>query len=150
MEEDKAVNREGILFATLSTLGFGLFPILAKRGLVGVSPLIGGVNSIAAGLFMFLILMLFSRKFGNFGRDRFGSTAFFLAVGVSNTLAIALFYKALQLNLASVVVPLTSTYPLVTLVLSHLLLKEGERVKRTIWIGALFVIGGTILILSSR
>ncbi len=99
---------------------------------------------------MFLILMLLSRKFGNFAQDRIGSTSFFLAVGVSNTLAIALFYKALQLNLASVVVPLTSTYPLVTLLLSHRLLKEGERVKSTIWIGALLIIGGTILILCSR
>ena len=150
MEEDETVDREGILFAALSTLGFGLFPILAKRGLVGVSPFIGGVNSIAAGLFMFLILMLFSGKFRNFTQDRSRSIAFFFAVGVSNTLAIALFYKALQLNLASVVVPLTSTYPLATLLLSHFLLREGERLNRAILIGALFIIGGTILILCSR
>jgi bacterial/archaeal transporter family protein len=108
------------------------------------------VNSIAAGLFMFLILMLFSGKFRNFTQDRSRSIAFFFALGVSNTLAIALFYKALQLNLASVVVPLTSTYPLATLLLSHFLLREGERLNRTILIGALFIIGGTILILCSR
>ena len=109
----------------------------------------GGVISIAAGLIAFSILMLLSGKFRKFLKKPHRAVTFFFAVGVSNTLAIAFLYRALQLSLAFVVVPLTSAYPLVTILLSHFFLRKGERINRAILLGASLVIAGTILILCS-
>lgn len=140
---------KGIYFAALSTLGFALTPILAKKGLVGISPLVGGTVSVAAGILCFCFVLLFSGAHrGLFGEPR-AAIVFYVFAGISNTLAIALFYKALQLSPAVIVVPFTSTFPLITIVLSYFFLGKEERLNLKILVGALLIMGGTVLMLSS-
>lgn len=144
------MDQRGLFFAVLATLGVGLTPILAKKGLGGVSTFLAGTVSIAAGLFVFSVIMLFSGKFRNFFRESCQAILFMIAVGVSNTLAIAFLYTALSLSPAFIVAPLTSTYPLITIVLSYVFFRKGERLNRRILTGTFLIIGGTTLILFSK
>lgn len=141
-------NLKGIYFAALSTLGFGLTPILAKKGLVGIEPLVGGTVSVAAGMACFCCLLLLSNAYQGLCREPRAAILFFAFAGVSNTLAIALFYKALQLSLAIVVVPFISTFPLITILLSYLFLGKEEKLNLRVLVGALLIMGGTVLMLS--
>jgi drug/metabolite transporter (DMT)-like permease len=58
------------------------------------------------------------------------------------------FFAALQLIPAAVVAPLTSAAPLVTLTLSHFLLKEMERVTTLDVVGTVLIVLGVVLLVS--
>lgn len=140
------MDSKGVYLVVVSTLGFGFAPILAKKGLGGISPLVGGIVSVVAGLLTFSVLILASRNFQGLYRDQLKALPFFCAAGINNTLAVGCFYTALQMSLAIIVVPLTSVFPLVTIALSYLFLREGEGLNRRMVLGALLIIGGVILL----
>jgi bacterial/archaeal transporter family protein len=75
-----------------------------------------------------------------------GSTAVGLAVvaGVMAVLSLVLLYVALGYGDASQVVPFTSTYPLVALVLAWVVL--GEQVTAGRAVGAVLVVAGAVLL----
>jgi transporter family protein len=54
-----------------------------------------------------------------------GGWAAAIAAGMSTGFGLFFFFRALNYGAASVIVPLTSLYPVVTVVLSWLFLKEG-------------------------
>ena len=66
--------------------------------------------------------------------------------GVGMGVGLLLFYVALEHGKAVVVVPLTATYPLVTVLLSYLFL--GERPSSWQWGGLALVVVGSALLLS--
>ncbi len=69
-----------------------------------------------------------------------------LLSGVGMGVGLLLFYVALDYGEAVVIVPLTATYPLVTVLLSCLFL--GERPSLLQWLGLALVIAGAALLLS--
>jgi len=69
-----------------------------------------------------------------------------LLSGVGMGIGLLLFYVALDYGKAVVIVPLTATYPLVTVLLSHLFL--GERPTTLQWCGLGLVVVGAALLLS--
>jgi drug/metabolite transporter (DMT)-like permease len=77
--------------------------------------------------------------------DRRGA-AWFAAVGICNGLAVLAMYAALGIGPVTVVSPLIASYPLVTLLLSRLLLKDEP--VGTLLIGGIAVtVGGVILMI---
>jgi transporter family protein len=66
--------------------------------------------------------------------------------GLVMAIGLLLFYVVLDMGKVVVIVPLTATYPLVTVALSLLFL--GERPTPTQWIGLVFVVAGGALLLS--
>jgi len=66
--------------------------------------------------------------------------------GVGMAIGLLLFYLALAYGKAVVIVPLTATYPLVTVLLSHVFL--GERPTAVQWLGMALVVTGAALLLS--
>jgi bacterial/archaeal transporter family protein len=71
---------------------------------------------------------------------------FGLALGAGLALGLFCYYFALETSQASILVPLTATYPAVSVLLSYALLQERPHVSQ--WIGVMFVIVGAILPLS--
>lgn len=71
---------------------------------------------------------------------------FGLLSGVGMAVGLLLFYLALDTGKAVAVVPLTASYPLVTVLLSYWLL--GERPSALQWLGLALVVAGTMLLLS--
>ena len=130
-----------IFLLVVTTLLWGATPILEKIGLTKVEPLAGVTirSTIAAVSLLILTLLL--------GRGRalieVGGKAFLL-FGASGLLAGALgmwaYYAALKMEATSKIVPISASYPLVTALLSVLILREGVTLPRVIGT-ALIVIG---------
>jgi drug/metabolite transporter (DMT)-like permease len=70
----------------------------------------------------------------------------FVAVGISNGLAVLLMYAALANGPVALVSPLVATYPLATAVLGALLLGKAERGVHAI-LGAVLTVAGVVLLL---
>jgi transporter family protein len=71
---------------------------------------------------------------------------FGVASGAGLALGLFCYYVALERSQASILVPLTATYPAVSVLLSYALLHERPHVSQ--WVGVVFVIVGAILLLS--
>lgn len=71
---------------------------------------------------------------------------FSLASGAVLALGLLCYYVALEASQASILVPLTSIYPAVSVVLSYALLHERLSIAQ--WLGVVMVIVGAILLLS--
>ncbi len=120
----------------ITALLWGTTPILEKIGLARVDPLVGvTVRSIivTAGL---LVLTFVPGK----GRALFQldvkSVVFFGASGVmAGLLGMWTYYTALKLEATSRIVPIAASYPLVTALLSALILGEGLTLPRLIGTG---------------
>jgi len=130
-----------LLLVVTAAILWGATPILEKIGLTKVEPLAGVTirSTIAAVSLLILTLLL--------GRGRalidVGGKAFLL-FGASGLLAGALgmwaYYAALKMEATSKIVPISASYPLVTALLSVLILREGVTLPRVIGT-ALIVIG---------
>jgi drug/metabolite transporter (DMT)-like permease len=79
---------------------------------------------------------------------RFG-TPWWIAVGLCNGLAVLCMYAALRHGPVILVAPLVSTYPLITLLLSSLFLRQ-ERVGLQTAAGVIVTVGGIALLLVSH
>jgi transporter family protein len=132
-----------LLIAT--TLLWGSTPILEKIGLAKVDPLIGvTVRSaiVTAGLFLIIFLMGKGRELIELDGK---SVLLFGASGViAGLLGMWTYYGALKLEATSKIVPIAACYPLVTALLSILVLKEGVTFQRVI--GTMLIVSGIWLV----
>jgi drug/metabolite transporter (DMT)-like permease len=69
----------------------------------------------------------------------------FIAVGICNGLGVLAMYSALNRGQVSVVSPLVATYPLFTLALSALLLRE-ERFGPRVLLGVALTVAGVVML----
>ena len=132
-----------LLIAT--TLLWGSTPILEKIGLAKVDPLIGvTVRSVivTAGLFLITFLMGKGRELIELDGK---SVLLFGASGViAGLLGMWTYYGALKVEATSKIVPIAACYPLVTALLSILVLKEGVTFQRVI--GTMLIVAGIWLV----
>ncbi len=71
---------------------------------------------------------------------------FYLAAGLAISLGMVTIYYALDLGKVVVVIPISSTGPLFSLILTFLFLKDVERVTLKIVLGAVLIISGVVLL----
>jgi len=130
-----------ILLLIVTTLLWGFTPILEKVALTKVDPLVGvTVRSalVTAGLFIVTFLVGKGKALMEVdGRS-------FLLFGASGIMAGLLgmwaYYAALKMEATSKIVPIAASYPLVTALLSVLILREEVTLPRVVGT-ALIVIG---------
>jgi transporter family protein len=130
-----------LLLVIITVLLWGATPILKKIGLTEVDPLAGiTIRSTIAALSLLILTLLSGRGRALIEVDGKG----FLLFGLSGLLAGALgmwaYYAALKMEATSKIVPISASYPLVTALLSILILREGVTLPRVIGT-ALIVIG---------
>lgn len=120
------------LFHSLLTIVFwGGWGLESKLIVDRTSPYTGQVL-FTAGLVLPALLVLASRK--RFEGARKGSGLFYAVLtGLLGGLGNVAFYKALEQNKTSVVVPLTSLFPLVTVLMAAVVLRE--RISRLQYAG---------------
>jgi len=130
-----------IFLLVVTTLLWGATPILEKIGLTKVDPVVGiTIRSAVATAGLLILTLLLGRGRALIEMDGKG----FLLFGASGVLAGALgmwaYYAALKMEATSKIVPISASYPLVTALLSVLILREGVTLPRVIGT-ALIVIG---------
>jgi bacterial/archaeal transporter family protein len=93
-----------------------------------------------------LLLLLLWRAQG--GAQAYATwNVFGLLSGAGLALGLLFYYFALEKAQASVIVPLTSVYPVVSVLLSYSLL--GERLRLSQWVGVALVVLGVALLLAA-
>ena len=120
----------------ITALLWGTTPILEKIGLARVDPLIGvTVRSIIVTAGLLILTFVLGKGRALFQLD-VKSVVFFGASGVmAGLLGMWTYYTALKLEATSRIVPIAASYPLVTALLSALILGEGLTVPRLIGTG---------------
>ena len=139
-----------LLYPFLAAFCYGMNPILAKLGLQSSNePVFGACIGILAGVVVYAAYFFASGQAGQlFSLPRRAGVYFGLA-GLASTLAIfSLFFALEYLPAVVVAAPFTSVVPLVTLVLSRLILHESERITRADVAGTIFIVGGIALLVS--
>ena len=135
-----------VVFLLIATaLLWGSTPILEKIGLARVDPLIGvTIRSavVTAGLFLLALLMGKGKALVELNGK---SLLLFGASGVmAGLLGMWTYYSALRMEATSKVVPIAASYPLVTALLSVLVLKEGVTLHRVV--GTALIVSGIWLV----
>ena len=128
-----------------TTFLWGATPILEKVGLAKVDPLIGvTIRSalVTAGLFLLTFLLGKGRELIELdGKSIFLFGASGMMAGL---LGMWTYYTALKMEATSKIVPIAACYPLVTALLSILILKEGVTLHRVI--GTALIVSGIWLV----
>ena len=125
----------------ITVLLWGTTPIIEKIGLTKVDPLIGVTirsTIVTVGLFALTFLLGKGRAF--LGVDGKGFLIFGASGIMAGLLGMWTYYTVLKMGATSKVVPIAACYPLVTALLSVLILREGVTLTRVIGT-ALIVMG---------
>ena len=134
-----------IFLLIVTTLLWGATPILEKIGLAKVDPLVG-VTIRSAIVTVGLLIITFLMGKGRALTELDGkSILLFGASGVmAGLLGMWTYYTALKMESTSKIVPIAACYPLVTALLSTLVLKEGVTFPRII--GTALIVLGILLV----
>ena len=130
-----------MLFLFLTTLFWGIAAIFDKLALGKTNPLTGMMvrQFILTGIL--LAVGIGSGRLASMGAMDLRTMVLFGLSGIcGGALGLWTYYHALRLGGASLVVPITATYPLITVLLSWLILQEGLTVSRVVGT-ALIVLG---------
>lgn len=134
------------LFAFLAALSWALSPNFAKLGSsMGAPAVLGALMAPIVAIPAFFIVFRFMGlrcHTWSYSGKAYGAIA---ASGVTSILGTYFYWKGLSYGNVSVIVPLNSIYPLVTLVLVIIFLKE-ERVTRNTIVGTIITILGGVLV----
>lgn len=135
------MKAEIILLLILTALLWGSTPVLEKIGLSKVDPLTGvTIRSIAVTLALIAYLILTGKIRQVFNID-FKTVTIFSATGImAGLLGMITYFAALKKGATSQIVPIAATYPLVTAILSILILREHVTPLRLV--GTIFIILG--------
>jgi len=134
-----------MIFIFLTTLFWGAAAIFDKLALGKTSPFTGMMvrQFILTGVL--LAVGIGSWRLGSLGTLDRRTIFFFGLSGIcGGVLGLWTYYHALRLGGASLVVPITATYPLITVLLSWLILQEGLTVHRVV--GTVLIVLGVWLV----
>lgn len=134
-----------VVLLSVTALLWGLTPILEKLGLVRVDPLVGvTIRSaiVTAGLLILTFLLGKGRELISLDGK---SILLFGASGImAGLFGMWTYYAALKMEATSKIVPIAACYPLVTALLSALVLHEGLSLSRII--GTTLIVSGIWLV----
>lgn len=135
-----------VLFLLIVTaLLWGVTPIFEKIGLIKVDPLIGvTIRSAIVTAGLFILTFLFGKGRALFEVDGKSFFMFGLSGVMAGLLGMWTYYIALRMGPTSKIVPIAACYPLVTALLSILILREGVTLTRLI--GTALIVSGIWLV----
>lgn len=129
-----------VILLILTALLWGSSSILEKIGLTKVDPIVAiTIRSFTISIVLAVIMTVTGRIKDLITVDIKGLLLFALSGILAGLLGMWTYFAVLRLQPASRIVPIAAAYPLVTVVLSILILKEG------VTLGQIF---GTILIIT--
>ncbi len=142
------MKTEAFVFALIVALLWGIAPLLDKKGVGNLNPIIAAFyRSLGAIIFLVIIsLVMFYRKeitLSDF--TNYKSISLILLSGVlAGALANFFYYLVLKMTKASKVVPIVAIFPLITVLLAFIFL--GEKIEIKTIFGTIAIILGVILI----
>lgn len=137
--------KDGLLFAILAAVTWGLAPLFAKVGLARTSPFVGITIRSVVVTTMVLFTVLASGRWKAFSGIGSRTIAIMALEGLlAGLLGQYFYFKAIKSLDASTVTPIVGAYPLFTFLFAILILGEKFTVAKSL--GALLVIAGVVLL----
>ncbi|OGP75071.1 MAG: hypothetical protein A2V86_10115 [Deltaproteobacteria bacterium RBG_16_49_23] len=134
-----------VLLLTITALLWGATPILEKMGLAKVDPLVGvTIRSAIVTLGLLILTFLLGKGRALVSLDGKSILLFGASGMMAGLLGMWTYYMALQMEATSKIVPIAACYPLVTALLSVLILNEGLNTSRVI--GTALIVSGIWLV----
>jgi transporter family protein len=134
-----------ILLLIMTVLLWGTTPVIEKIGLVKVDPLVGvTIRSTIVTVSLLIVTFLLGRGKTLMEVDGKGFLIFGASGLMAGFLGMWTYYAALKMEATSKIVPIAASYPLVTALLSVLVLKEGVTFPRAI--GTALIVAGIWLV----
>ena len=135
------MNRDVIFFLILTAFLWGTTPVLEKIGLAKTDPITGvTIRSLTVTIALLLYLVFAGKIKAVFQTDPKTIAIFSLTGILAGLLGMVTYFFALKKGATSQIVPIAATYPLITAILSVLIL--GEHVTSLRLIGTVFIITG--------
>lgn len=136
----------GIFYAIIAALMWGFVPILDKLGIAGGMSIYTAtlIRSIGALITMSFILIL-TGEFNSREVDFRSFALLFIAGAIAGGIAMIVYFTAIQKIGVSKTIPVTSVYPLFTVIFSALILRESFNVQNVL-MGTLLIVAGLIII----
>lgn len=134
-----------VFLLVVTAILWGATPIIEKIGLKKVDPLIGvTIRSVIVTVGLFILTFLLGKGKALLEVDG-KSLIIFGASGVmAGLLGMWTYFTVLKMEPTSRIVPIAACYPLVTALLSFLILKEGVTIPRVI--GTALIVSGIWLV----
>ena len=134
-----------IILLLLTALLWGSSPILEKIGLGKTDPLTAvTIRSLAISIILIIFLTVTGKIREIFSVDSKTLAIFAVSGFMAGLLGMWTYFGALKLGATTKIVPIAAAYPLVTAVLSVIILKEGVTLLRLI--GTVLIIVGIWLV----
>jgi len=129
----------------LTAIFWGASPILEKTGLQNTSPLIAlSIRSFGVAIVL-LLALAYTGRFKDLANVQGKTIGIFVASGMlAGLLGMWTYFGALKAGATSKVVPIAASYPLITAILSIIILKENVTLVRLI--GTTLIIAGIWLV----
>jgi uncharacterized membrane protein len=125
----------------------GASQVVRKFGLAGVlHPFVAAAVTATSSLVISVLTLWYVEKTQETWKMNRGCFWWFLAAGITVSLAMICIYFALDLGKVSVVIPISSTGPFFSLMLAAIFLRGVERVTFRIVLSAALIVGGVLLI----
>lgn len=144
-------RRLGVLFAVAATVLFAVRDNVLRAIAKGsdVHPLVAAPVSLLSGAATVALYLVVTRR-GSWARGYGRALGAFAAAGVFFGLSYAMLFEAYYRGGVSVVAPLVATESLWGVAFSALLLRRSELVGPRLVLGAVLIVGGGVLIGTSR
>ena len=145
-EETGDSRTVGYIFGLAAGICYGAWSVIAKTAIVSydIPPIMLAGTAFFFGTLMFAPVLAIGipRAFNASKR----ALAMFALAGMCAGVAIMSFSVSLEQGDVTVVTPIVSISPLITLVLVRVFLERLDRVSLRLVLGALLVVGGTVLV----
>ena len=139
----------GYAAAIASALSYALGGLVAKKAVVDTSALVATAFSLLFGTLV-LAALLNRLPLGDLARAPRRAWGIMALAGVTGAWGVTFFFLALGEAPLVLVAPVAGVYPLISILLAHLLLQRIERVTWPTVLGAGLVVGGVALIAVGR
>jgi len=125
----------------------GASQVVRKFGLAAVPhPFLAAAVTASSSFFISIVTLWYVEKNQETWKMNRQCFWWFLAAGIVISLGMTCIYYALDLGKVSVVIPIASTGPLFSLMLTALFLRDVERVTLRIVMSALMIVAGVVLL----
>ena len=135
----------GYVFASASAASYAAAQVLASHGVSSFhAPLVGTTIALVFGTLGFVAIAL--RNLDAPVRDFRRGALFFILAGFFSSTGVASIFSAVERADVVVVSPVSSTYPLFTLLFAAVLLGDLEKLHPRVVLGAVLVVIGVAII----
>jgi uncharacterized membrane protein len=143
----KRIEYRYLFFPIMASIFYGMSVFFRKVGLNTVSsPILGATFTSGTSWCIFMMALLKGGNRKALFEVKKQSLVYFLLGGVTTCIGWFALFTALSIGKVSIVTPIATSYSLVTLLLSYVLLRRVELITPKIVVATILVVGGVVML----